>query len=241
MVSNVWPSLSAWGWPCSLVTSESQPPEPGNRESSRRGGRTAPPPSSQPGQLLPPSVRSRLRLTEEQEQQLTNLEREVKERLAKLLTPEQQKQFADLRLSQPPGPPPDGFPDGPPPGGPGGPPEGPPPEVLGTPEARRPEGRSNVLKHPEAYEPLLRQASASGPGFLPGHVGQADAGGLLHPRRRLARRRQKRIQCQTLPGQGHLGRGDQLSLCPGRRPRKRAAAGEGPAGRRGPRPAIRSL
>ena len=80
-----------------VVTSESQPPEPGNRESSGRGGFTAPPPSFEPGQLLPPSVRGRLGLTQEQEQQLRNLERGVKERLAKILTPEQQKQLADLR------------------------------------------------------------------------------------------------------------------------------------------------
>ena len=38
---------------------------------------------------------------------------------------------------------------------------------------------------------------ASGPGFLPGQVGQADAGRLLHPRRRLARRRQE--DCNPKP------------------------------------------
>ena len=116
-----------------VATSESQPPELGNRESSERGGPPGPPPSFQPGQVLSPSVRSRLGLTREQEQQLRNLEREVKERLAKILTPEQQKQLADLRSFRSPGPPPDDSPDDPPPGGPGGPPDDPPPEGSGNP------------------------------------------------------------------------------------------------------------
>jgi hypothetical protein len=138
-----------------VLTSESQPPEPGNRESSERGGRTAPPPSFEPGQLLPPSVRSRLGLTQEQEQQLRNLEREVKERLAKILTPEQQKQLADLRSFRSPGPPPEVSPDGPPRGGPGGPPGGPPPEGRGNPGSPPPGGWS-----PRADEsPKLRDLS----------------------------------------------------------------------------------
>ena len=88
------------------------------------------------GQVLSPSVRSRLKLTGEQEQRLADLEREVKERLAKILTPQQMKQLKEMRLG-PGGP--DGGPGGPGglgggPGGPGdfqGPPPGPPPGGFG--------------------------------------------------------------------------------------------------------------
>ncbi len=119
-----------------VVTSGAQPPDQGNRKSSERGGPAGPPPRFQMGQVLSPSVRSRLKLTGEQEQRLADLEREVKERLAKILTPQQMKQLKEMRLG-PGGP--DGGPGGPGglgggPGGPGdfqGPPPGPPPGGFG--------------------------------------------------------------------------------------------------------------
>ncbi|MFM7149754.1 MAG: CotH kinase family protein [Gemmataceae bacterium] len=67
-----------------------------------------------PDTILPPWFRGPLELSEAQEKQLDALRKEADARLAKILTPEQQKQLKDL-TSGPPG----GF--GPPGGGRGGP------------------------------------------------------------------------------------------------------------------------
>jgi len=85
-----------------------------------------------PGEVLPAMLQQRLRLTREQRTQLESLQKEVDERLAKILNDEQQKQLKDLRdrgpgRFGPPGGRGPGGPDGPPPGG-GPPPDGPPPE-----------------------------------------------------------------------------------------------------------------
>jgi hypothetical protein len=84
------------------------------------------------GRVLPPHLRDALELTDEQEQQLDDLEKEVKERLLKILTPQQKKKLRELRRQ------------GPPPGGPGRPPEdddqrgpgGPPPKDRPRPQDR---------------------------------------------------------------------------------------------------------
>jgi hypothetical protein len=87
------------------------PPPPG------RPGEPPPPPPGRfvPGRLLPEQIRDELDLTDAQEIQLHDLEKEVKERLLKILTPEQKKKLDELRRRGP---------GGPPPGGPGRPPEG---------------------------------------------------------------------------------------------------------------------
>lgn len=69
----------------------------------RRGGPGAQPPPPPPpppfelGKVLPPHVRDDIDLSEEQEQQVDKLEQEVKERLQKILTPEQRKKVRDMR------------------------------------------------------------------------------------------------------------------------------------------------
>jgi hypothetical protein len=86
-------------------------------------------PPFEPGRVLPTPLRDELDLTEEQDRQVDDLEREVKARLMKIFTPEQKKKLKELNRRRPPGPPPgmpgrrferDGRrgPGGPPPGGP---------------------------------------------------------------------------------------------------------------------------
>ena len=53
------------------------------------GARGRPPGRPEPGTVLPPFVRSRLDLTAEQEKQLTELERDARTKLLKILTDEQ--------------------------------------------------------------------------------------------------------------------------------------------------------
>src|SRR5262249_49504234 len=57
------------------------------------GGFGGPP---QPGQLLPPFMQERLKLTDEQKKQLEALQKEVDGKLAKILTEEQQKQLKEM-------------------------------------------------------------------------------------------------------------------------------------------------
>jgi hypothetical protein len=104
----------------------------------RGPGGFGPPP--QPGQVLPPFVQERLNLTDDQKKQLADLQKEVDERLGKILTDEQKKQLKEIPAGfgrggrgpggrGPGGPPPGGDggrgPGGPPPGGDGGRPDRP--------------------------------------------------------------------------------------------------------------------
>jgi Spy/CpxP family protein refolding chaperone len=88
--------------------------QPAGEPPVRRPG--TPPPRFEPGRVLPPGFRAALQLTEEQAEAIAKLEAEVKQRLAKILTAEQQKILDNLPL--PPGPPPGailgrgGFPGG---------------------------------------------------------------------------------------------------------------------------------
>ncbi len=75
-------------------------------------GRFGGPP--QPGQLLPSFMQDMLRMTEEQKKELTALQKEVDESLAKILNDEQKKELKDMQQNF-------GRPGGP---GPGGPPPG---------------------------------------------------------------------------------------------------------------------
>jgi hypothetical protein len=86
------------------------------------GGRFAPP---EPGQVMPAFIGEMLKLTDDQKKQLDALQKDVDEKLAKILTDEQKKQLKDLKERGPggfgrPGGPggAGGFPGRP--GGPGG-------------------------------------------------------------------------------------------------------------------------
>jgi hypothetical protein len=86
-----------------------QPPE-GKEKGSKEGGKgdKAGPGRFQLGRVLPPGVRDRLDLSTEQKRMIDELEKDVKERLSKILTEDQKK-----KLEQMPGPggdkgPPDG-------------------------------------------------------------------------------------------------------------------------------------
>ncbi|HTU92380.1 MAG TPA: hypothetical protein VMF69_20025 [Gemmataceae bacterium] len=97
------------------------PGGPAGGPAGRRGpGGFGPPPA--PGQLLPPFLQDRLKLTAEQKKQLDELQKEIDSKLGKILTAEQKKQLKEMR---------EGFGRGGP-GGPGGPrgrgPGGPPPD-----------------------------------------------------------------------------------------------------------------
>jgi hypothetical protein len=102
---------------------------PGGPGDGPRGG----PPRFELGHVLPPFVRDQLDLTEEQEKQIADLEKEVKAKLSKILTREQLQKVRTMRPPRGPGGP----------GGPGGPRDGdrPPPPRGGRPgEGDRPPG-----------------------------------------------------------------------------------------------------
>jgi hypothetical protein len=111
-----------------VLSAASQPPEgKDKKDGPPRRGPGGPPPRFQMGQVLPPFARDELKLTRTQEQEIARLEKEVKERLSKILTAEQQKTLENLRPPRPPGPPP-GGPGGGRPEKPGRPPDKPEPE-----------------------------------------------------------------------------------------------------------------
>lgn len=58
------------------------------------GGFGAPPP---PGQLLPPFLQERLKLTAEQKKRLDELQKEIDNKLGKILTTEQKQQLKEMR------------------------------------------------------------------------------------------------------------------------------------------------
>src|SRR5206468_4275814 len=93
-----------------------QPPGGRGGRGEGRGPQGGPPPYEL-GKVLPPFVRDGLDLTDEQQKQLAELEKEVKEKLTKILTESQRKKIGELRPRGPGGPGGQG-------GGPGGPPRG---------------------------------------------------------------------------------------------------------------------
>lgn len=71
---------------------------PGGKDNPRDkgpGDKKGPPPFEL-GKVLPPFVRDQLRLTEEQEKQIQDLEKDVKEKLQKILTEDQQKRLKEM-------------------------------------------------------------------------------------------------------------------------------------------------
>lgn len=82
-----------------------------------------------PGEVLPQPLVEGLGLTAAQQKELAALQKDVDARLDALLTPDQRKQFREMKDGPPGGfpfPPPGAFPGGPPLGPPGGFPGGPP-------------------------------------------------------------------------------------------------------------------
>jgi hypothetical protein len=76
-----------------------QPPEGGKDQKEGKG----PPPRFAPGTLFPPGLREELNLTADQEKELASLESEVKQKLDKLLTPEQKTKIDEFRPRGPRG------------------------------------------------------------------------------------------------------------------------------------------
>ena len=75
----------------------------------------------QPGQIMPAPMQAALKLSEEQKKMVDALQKDVDEKLAKILTEDQKKQLKEIGTRGPGGP--GGFPGGRGgrPGGPGGP------------------------------------------------------------------------------------------------------------------------
>ena len=131
--------LMALGLSAVMLTVVSAQPPDGPPGKGGKGGAKSGQRDGGPGggvHLIPPFVRDNLNLTDEQQKQIADLEKETTDKLAKILTPEQMKQLKDTR---PPRRVPPGGEDGPgaggqqkgrgkggPPGG-GPPPGGPPP------------------------------------------------------------------------------------------------------------------
>jgi hypothetical protein len=68
---------------------------PGGPDGGPRGRGPGGPP--RPGQILPPFLQDRLKLTAEQKKQLDELQKEIDTKLATILTAEQKKQLKDMR------------------------------------------------------------------------------------------------------------------------------------------------
>jgi len=100
-------ALSFVGTAVFILTLSAQPPG-GDEKKGKKG--KGPPPKFAPGMLFPPGLRDELKLTPEQEKAVAAMEKELKEKLDKLLTAEQKKVVEEFRPR-------------PPMGGPGVPPE----------------------------------------------------------------------------------------------------------------------
>jgi hypothetical protein len=90
------------------------PPDRGPRD-KKDGPPPGGPPRFELGRVLPPPLVEELELTEKQRADIAKLEKEVKERLAKILTAEQKKKVENFRPRFPgrPGGPPGAGPDRP--------------------------------------------------------------------------------------------------------------------------------
>ncbi len=107
------------------VLTAAQPPAD-KYEKGEKGGKGGPPRGPRPpiGAIVPPHIVELLEFTDAQKKDLADLQREVDNRLGKILTDDQKKQLAEMRERGPGGP---GGPDGDkggPPGGKSGPPGG---------------------------------------------------------------------------------------------------------------------
>jgi hypothetical protein len=88
--------LVVWG-----ATATSQPP--GGKDRQPPGDRKDGAPRFVPGKVLPPFVAEELNLTADQKDAIAKLEKEVKERLDKILTADQKKKLETIRPRGPGG------------------------------------------------------------------------------------------------------------------------------------------
>lgn len=88
-----------------VITVAAQPPEgkglPGNRKGQSGGKEKFGPPRFELGRLVPRPIREELRLTEDQISKLEALEKEVKDRLMKILTEDQKKRLTEMEQRRP--------------------------------------------------------------------------------------------------------------------------------------------
>ncbi len=104
------------------VLTAAQPPAEKGEKGDKGGGKGGPPRGPRPpiGAIVPPHLVEELGFTDAQKKDLADLQKEVDNRLGKILTDDQKKQLAEMRDR---GPGPRGGPDGDkggPPGGKGG-------------------------------------------------------------------------------------------------------------------------
>lgn len=104
-----------------VLSGTAQPPgDKGPKKGPPEWGKKGPPPPPfHMGKLVPPEICDLLDLSEDQERQIFDLEREFKGKLMKILTDDQKKLLKDMRTHRPPPP----FPP-PPPKDRDGPPDG---------------------------------------------------------------------------------------------------------------------
>jgi Spy/CpxP family protein refolding chaperone len=76
---------------------EAQPPQGGDKGRPGFTGR------GQSGQVLPTFIQEALKLTEEQKKQVADLQKEIDEKIGKILTEDQQKQLKEMRERGPGG------------------------------------------------------------------------------------------------------------------------------------------
>jgi hypothetical protein len=94
-----------------VMTALAQPPEGRDKGPGKKGPppyeKKGPPPPFEPGKILPPHVRDTLELSEDQEKQIGDLEKEVRTKLLRILTDEQKDRLQEMRDKGPKGPPPE--------------------------------------------------------------------------------------------------------------------------------------
>jgi Spy/CpxP family protein refolding chaperone len=102
------------------LSAESQPPDGGGQGKGGRGGQRGGMGRFELGRVLPPFAKDQLNLTDDQQKQIADLEKDVKAKLEKILTAEQIKQLGNMRPPRGQGGPGSPGGDGPPGGGRGG-------------------------------------------------------------------------------------------------------------------------
>src|SRR5262245_25766347 len=142
-----------------VAVASSQPPrKDGDKKGPPEG--KGPPPRFELGRVLPPPLVEELELTREQHAEIAKLEKEVKERLSKILTAEQKKKVENFRPPRGPGGPPPGGPGKGPPGGGGErPPRGEPPD---RPDEGQVRNTSAGIQWYATWESGLREAQRTG-------------------------------------------------------------------------------
>jgi hypothetical protein len=163
MRHTVLAGLLALGSAALVMTVSAQPPGTGVAKKEKRGkDGKGPPPKFAPGMLFPPGLRDELKLTPEQEKAVAAMEKELREKLDKLLTAEQKKIVEEFRPR-------------PPMGGPGGPPEGAPMPKGTDPAAKADAGiqwfatlTDGLAEAKRTGKPLLFLSAAPHCGGIPG-------------------------------------------------------------------------